>query len=92
MIRRNPTLIPLSDLEIQDVRDVHNEQKAEREKQEELLSKVKMFSQNPELLREDPQMLDYLTKGTAATLKDKKQDNKAKRLGLDERKLPKFSP
>ncbi len=51
-----------------------------------------MFSQNPELLREDPQMLDYLTKGTAATLKDKKQDNKAKRLGLDERKLPKFSP
>ncbi len=36
MIRRNPTLIPLSDLEIQDVRDMHNEQKAEREKQEEL--------------------------------------------------------
>jgi len=90
MIRRNPTLIPLSDLEIQDVRDMYNEQKMEREKQEELLRKVKMFSQNPELLKEDPQMLDNLTKGMAVTLKDKKQEDKAKRLGLDESKLPIF--
>lgn len=87
MIRRNPTLIPLSDLEIQDVRDMYNEQKMEREKQEELLRKVKMISQNPELLKEDPQMLDNLTKGMAVTLKDKKQEDKAKRLGLDESKL-----
>lgn len=90
MIRRNPTLIPLSDLEIQDVRDIYNEQKMEREKQEELLRKVKMVSQNPELLKEDPQMLDSLTKGMAVTLKDKKQEDKAKRLGLDESKLPIF--
>lgn len=90
MIRRNPTLIPLSDLEIQDVRDMYNKQKMEREKQEELLRKVKMVSQNPELLKEDPQMLDNLTKGMAVTLKDKKQEDKAKRLGLDESKLPIF--
>jgi hypothetical protein len=87
MIRRTPTLIPLSDLEIQDIRDMYNKQKAEREKQEELLRKIKMFTQNPELLKEDPQMLEYLNKNLVAKQKDKKQEDKAKRLGLDESKL-----
>ncbi|KAF5351965.1 hypothetical protein D9756_007567 [Leucocoprinus leucothites] len=91
MIRRNPTLIPLSDLEIQDVRDAYNKQKTEREKQEELLRKIKMFSQNPELLKEDPQMLEYLNKTMAAKQKDKKQEDKAKRLGLDDAESSKKS-
>ncbi|KAF9454045.1 hypothetical protein P691DRAFT_531222 [Macrolepiota fuliginosa MF-IS2] len=83
MIRRNPTLIPLSDLEVQDVRDLYNKQKAEREKNEELLRKIKAFCQNPELLKEDPKMLEYLEKFAETKQKDKKQDEKAKRLGLD---------
>lgn len=83
MIRRNPTLIPMSDLEVQDIRDAYNKQKAEREKQDELLQKIKMFSQNPELLKEDPQMLEYLNKLMAAKQKEKKQEDKAKRLGLE---------
>jgi len=83
MIRRNPTLIPLSDLEVQDVRDLYNKQKAEREKNEELLRKIKAFCQNPELLKEDPKMLESLEKFAEMKQKDKKQDEKAKRLGLD---------
>lgn len=71
---------------------MYNKQKAEREKQEELLRKIKMFSQNPELLKDDPQMLEYLNKNMTAKQKDKKQEDKAKRLGLDDGKLttPKF--
>ncbi|KXN91040.1 hypothetical protein AN958_03107 [Leucoagaricus sp. SymC.cos] len=91
MIRRNPTLIPLSDLEVQDVRDMYNKQKAEREKHEELLRKIKLFAQNPELLKDDPQMLEYLNKNFAAKQKDKKAEDKAKRLGLDDAESSKQS-
>ncbi|KAJ3567590.1 hypothetical protein NP233_g6279 [Leucocoprinus birnbaumii] len=84
MIRRDPTLIPLSDLEIQDVRDMYRKQRADREKHEELLRKIKMFSQNPELLKDDPQMIEYLNKSFATKQKEKKQEDKVKRLGLDE--------
>lgn len=83
MIRRDPTLIPVSDLEIQDIRELYNKQKADREKQDELLRKIKIFSQNPELLKDDPQMLEYLNKLTSGKQKEKKQEEKTKRLGLD---------
>lgn len=83
MIRRDPTLIPVSDLEIQDIRELYNKQKADREKQDELLRKIKIFSQNPELLKDDPQMLEYLNKLTSGKQKEKKQEEKSKRLGLD---------
>lgn len=83
MIRRDPTLIPMSDLEIQDIRDMYNKQKADREKHDELLRKIKLFSQNPELLKDDPQMLEYLNKMASGKQKEKKQEEKAKRLGLD---------
>lgn len=73
----------MSDLELQDIRDLYNKQKAERDKHDELLRKIKMFSQNPELLKEDPQMLEYLNRLTTAKQKDKKQEEKVKRLGLD---------
>jgi hypothetical protein len=88
MIRRNPTLIPISDLEVQDIRDAYNKQKAEREKQEEFLRKIKQFSQTPELLKGDPQMLEYLNKVMATKQKEKKLEDKAKRLGLGTGKCP----
>lgn len=73
MIRREPTLILMTDLDVQDVRDVVAKQKAELANHQSLLSKMKRLADNPNLTKEDVEMFDRFKDGMS----------KAKRLGLD---------
>ncbi|KAJ7178367.1 hypothetical protein C8R43DRAFT_973112 [Mycena crocata] len=56
MIRRNPTLISMSDLDVQDVRDVIAKQKTDTA----LLQKMKRMADNPDMEKEDLEMLEQL--------------------------------
>ena len=72
MIRRNPTLIPMSDYDVQDVRDLLTKQKGDAIQQQQLFYKMKRIAENPTMQQEDLEMMEQLR--AAAT--------KAKRLGL----------
>ncbi|KAJ6625452.1 hypothetical protein B0H10DRAFT_2211784 [Mycena sp. CBHHK59/15] len=69
MIRRNPTLISMSDLDVQDVRDAIAKQKADSA----LMLKMKRMAENPAIDKEDMEMLDQLKA---------RYGDKEKRLGL----------
>ncbi|KAJ7497474.1 hypothetical protein FB451DRAFT_1386719 [Mycena latifolia] len=56
MIRRNPTLISMSDLDVQDVRDLIAKQKTDAA----LMVKMKRMAENPDMDQEDLEMLDQL--------------------------------
>lgn len=56
MIRRSPTLISMSDLDVQDVRDVLAKQKTDSA----LMLKMKRMAENPAMDSEDMEMLDQL--------------------------------
>ena len=63
----------MTDLDVQDVRDVVAKQKAELANHQLLLSKMKRLADNPNLTKEDVEMFDRFKDGMS----------KAKRLGLD---------
>lgn len=67
MIRRNPTLIPMNDLDVQDIRDMVAKQRADQQ----LMQKMKWLVESPEILKEDYDLITELSK------------DKARRLGLD---------
>lgn len=67
MIRRNPTLIPMNDLDVQDIRDMVAKQKADQQ----LMQKMKRLVESPDILKEDYDLITELSK------------DKARRLGLD---------
>ncbi|KAJ7217873.1 hypothetical protein GGX14DRAFT_438700 [Mycena pura] len=56
MIRRSPTLIYMTDPDVQDVRDVIAKQKTDSA----LLLKMKRMAENPAMDTEDMEMLDQL--------------------------------
>ncbi|KAJ7346865.1 hypothetical protein DFH08DRAFT_869612 [Mycena albidolilacea] len=56
MIRRSPTLINMSDFDVQDVRDVVAKQKTDSS----LMLKMKRMAENPAMDNEDMEMLDQL--------------------------------
>jgi len=76
MIRRDPTLIPMTDLDVQDVRDVVTKQKAEMANHQALIAKMKRLADNPLMTGEDMEMYEQLKEGV-------NEKNKARRLGLD---------
>ncbi|KAG6867861.1 hypothetical protein C0993_010087 [Termitomyces sp. T159_Od127] len=80
MIRRTPTLIPMGDFDVQDARDLFAKQKAEIVQQQQLLAKMKRIAQNPNMDREDYEVMDFLKTAVA-------RQEKAKRLGLQPGKL-----
>jgi hypothetical protein len=59
MIRRNPTLIPMSDLDVQDVRDLVARQKADTHNQHKAMAKMKRMAEKP-LDDEDIQLFAQL--------------------------------
>ncbi|KAF5380494.1 hypothetical protein D9615_004571 [Tricholomella constricta] len=75
MIRRTPTLIPMGDFDVQDVRDLLAKQKAEAAQQQQLMTKIKRIAQNPNMEKEDWEVMEQL-KAAAA------RQEKARRLGL----------
>jgi hypothetical protein len=70
MIRRNPTLIPMNDLDVQDIRDMVAKQKADQQ----LMQKMKRLVESPEILKEDFNLMAELR----GSIKDK-----VRRMGLD---------
>jgi len=78
MIRRPPTMIPMTDLDVQDVRDMVAKQKQEAQKSHSLMLKLKRMSENPNMTEEDKQMFMDIKSGLSAF-----KDSKAKRLGLE---------
>jgi hypothetical protein len=73
MIRRNPTLIPMDDLDVQDVRDLVAQQKQDRERQQRAMARVKEQSDKP-LEDMDPILFNYI----------KDVVDRQKRLGIQE--------
>ncbi|KAF9482156.1 hypothetical protein BDN70DRAFT_875454 [Pholiota conissans] len=61
MIRREPTLIPMTDVDVQDVRDLVAQQKAEGQRHQALMVKLKRLSENPALSEEEKEILKDLT-------------------------------
>ncbi|KAH6914387.1 hypothetical protein BKA70DRAFT_1421165 [Coprinopsis sp. MPI-PUGE-AT-0042] len=80
MIRRNPTLIPMTDSDVQDVREMVAQQKEEEQKQQALVAQIKKLAEDTELASEDSEMQEELKALHA------KHDSKAeqrRRLGMD---------
>lgn len=75
MIRRTPTLIPMGDFDVQDVRDMLAKQKAEQAQHLQLMAKIKRIAQNPNMEKEDYEVMEQL-KAVAA------RQQKVMRLGL----------
>lgn len=71
-------MIPMTDLDVQDVRDMVAKQKANAQKTHSLMLRLKRMSENPNMTEEDKQMFMDITSGLSAL-----KDNKAKRLGLE---------
>ena len=76
MIRRNPTLIPMSDFDVQDVRDMLMKLKSDAQHHQQLLLKMKRLAENPNMEKEDLEMMEQLKVATA-------RYEKARRLGLE---------
>ena len=80
MIRRNPTLIPMTDSDVQDVREMVALQKEEEQKQQALIAQMKKMAEDAETLPEDSEMAEE------QRMLQAKQDAKSeqrRRLGLD---------
>ncbi|KAF8070619.1 hypothetical protein FPV67DRAFT_1756719 [Lyophyllum atratum] len=75
MIRRTPTLIPMGDFDVQDVRDMLAKQKADQAQHLQLIAKMKRIAQNPNMEKEDYEVMEQL-KAAAA------RQDRARRLGL----------
>jgi len=69
MIRRNPTLIPMSDSDVQDIRDIVARQKAEAYALQQAILRMKKIAEKP-LDEEDIQMLLQLKNTTTAREKE----------------------
>ncbi|PPQ89738.1 hypothetical protein CVT25_014140 [Psilocybe cyanescens] len=80
MIRRNPTLIPLTDADVQDVRDMVAKQKTDLHNHQQLMVKMRRLAESPLMSKEDKEMFEQMKEALVRT--DKAKD-KAKRLGLD---------
>lgn len=80
MIRRNPTLIPMTDSDVQDVREMVAQQKEEEQKQQALVAQIKKLAEDTELSSEDSEMQEELK---AAHAKHDAKAEQRRRLGLD---------
>lgn len=73
MIRRQPTLIHMSDTDVQEIRDVVEKERADEIKQQNTLQKLKQMAENPSIQKEDLEFMEKM-RATVAHL-----DNKAAR-------------
>lgn len=79
MIRRPPTMIPMTDADIQDVRALVAQQKAAHDARQKVLLKMKKLTELPDPVADDP---------TTATLfrqltdKVREHDERHRRLGI----------
>jgi len=66
----------MSDLDVQDVRDMVAKQRSDLQSHQQLMAKMKRLAENPNMSKDDMDMFEQLKEAMART-------EKAKRLGLD---------
>ncbi|KIL65953.1 hypothetical protein M378DRAFT_41566, partial [Amanita muscaria Koide BX008] len=76
MIRRSPTLIQMSDSDVQDIRDMVAEQREELLRQQQELAEVKQATEHPDTVKMDTDLLERYKAAEA------KQQERNRRLGL----------
>lgn len=69
----------MSDLDVQDVRDMVAKQRSDLQNQQQLMAKVKRLAEEPNMSKDDMYMLEQLKEAMARA-------DKAKRLGLEPEK------
>ncbi|KAJ3495340.1 hypothetical protein NLJ89_g10642 [Agrocybe chaxingu] len=69
----------MTDLDVQDVRDVFAKQKQELLTHQQLMAKMKRLTDNPNMTKEDLEMYEQLKEAVTAR---HERNEKAKRLGL----------
>ncbi|KAF5393238.1 hypothetical protein D9757_000746 [Collybiopsis confluens] len=62
MIRRNPTLLPMNDNDVQSIRDIVDREKVDPTGEQKLAAKMQRMADNPSLTAEDYQMLENMKK------------------------------
>ncbi|KAF5370600.1 hypothetical protein D9758_001920 [Tetrapyrgos nigripes] len=62
MIRRAPTQIPMSDLDVQDVRDIIEAEKEIQKREQDLATKIRSLTDNPNITEADTEMLESIRK------------------------------
>ncbi|KAF8639496.1 hypothetical protein AX17_001401 [Amanita inopinata Kibby_2008] len=77
MIRRSPTLIQISDLDVQDIRDIVAQQRTDAALHRQALADAGHATENPSLTKVDMDMLERYKAAEA------KQQEKNRRLGLE---------
>lgn len=76
MLRRDPTMIPMKDSDIQDIRDMVAKQKQDLQTHQQLIVKMKRLAESSTMSKEDDKMLEQMKDVVIRT-------DKAKRLGLE---------
>ncbi|KDR75202.1 hypothetical protein GALMADRAFT_140734 [Galerina marginata CBS 339.88] len=66
----------MTDLDVQDVRDMVTKQKQDAHNHQQLMLKMKRLAENPGMTKEDQEMIDQMKEVLS-------RNEKAKRLGLD---------
>jgi len=82
MLRRSPTMIPMNDSDVQEIRELVAQQKAQFEQKQRTLFRMKKFAEH-QFSDEDPQaaaFLNMVSERTKARERDKEERNK--RLGI----------
>jgi len=76
MIRREPTMIPMSDSDVQDVRDLVAAQKAEYDRKQQLMNQMKIMAERP-LTDEEVPILMHVAR------QEKDRLERERRLGME---------
>ncbi|KAF5322826.1 hypothetical protein D9619_002033 [Psilocybe cf. subviscida] len=79
MIRRTPTLIPMTDSDVQDVRDLVDKQRQAQMQHHQLMLKMKRLAAAHTYTQEDREMFEQLR---ASAVQASKAQAKAQRIGL----------
>jgi hypothetical protein len=85
MIRRNPTLVPMSDYDVQDIRDMLAKQKTDALHTQQFVLRMKRLAEKPTMQKEDLEMMEYFKEQYNALAA---RHEKARRLGLPVGPLP----
>jgi hypothetical protein len=80
MIRRSPTVIPMTDIDVQDVRDLVEKQRADAHKRQQVLQSMQRVVEQDGALDEDSVAL--LISMKAALNKEKEEKERQRRLGM----------
>ncbi|KAF6763095.1 hypothetical protein DFP72DRAFT_523303 [Ephemerocybe angulata] len=74
MIRRNPTLIPMTDSDVQDIREIVAKAKADEQQHQAILNTMSRLSKTSKITSEDRDMQDILESMDAKVEEEKRKE------------------